>query len=565
MAKPTYVLGTSLSHDGSACLLKNGELCVAIEKERVTRVKHDGYNDTAAIEYCLHAAGISMTDISLVVQNTWEGMFERGNHWFRGPRILDPGIPVVTISHHLAHAYSAFATSPFEEANILVLDNGGNSLDECIDLEGATIPVRPAPELRPLYSEVDSYYSLAHGDLRTIYKDFSPPGIMRKPYFMFPRPMMHSIGGLYLAVSVYIFRGMDDPGKLMGLAPYGRPGVYDFPMFDLRDNRVFVRYDWQQRFNSPCGDQEQFKAGFQYYADIAWWTQKEVERAILYLVQSRFNAKGGRNLCYSGGVALNAVANRRILVDGPFEKVYIQPAAGDNGVSIGCAYYGWLTELKRERVMHGGSTYFGMGYQDEDVDAAVVKANASHLVQQTQDHIGCAAELLAKGKVVAWFQGGAEFGPRSLGNRSILADPRRPGVREFINKGIKNREDFRPFAPSVLIEDTQIYFDCDFESPHMILVALVLPQWRKVLSSVVHLDNTSRIHTVVQEMNPSYYRLLQNFKELTGIGVLLNTSLNKRGMPIVETPYEALALFLHSELDALILNGRLLCKSPRNR
>jgi carbamoyltransferase len=251
-------------------------VCVAIEKERITRKKHDGFNDSDAISYCLRAERICMQDVSLVVQNTWEGMLERGNHWFHGPRILDANIPVVTISHHLAHAYSAFAMSPFEDAHVLVIDNGGNSMDECIDTAGAIIPDRPVPALQPIFSEVDSYYHFSRDGVRTVFKDFSPPGMMRKPYWMLPRPMMHSIGGLYRSVSMYIFRGMDDPGKLMGLAPYGRPGTYNFPMFDLSDGRVLVRYDWQRCFNFPCVDYDQFCSDFQYYADIAWWTQREV-------------------------------------------------------------------------------------------------------------------------------------------------------------------------------------------------------------------------------------------------------------------------------------------------
>jgi carbamoyltransferase len=372
--------------------------------------------------------------------------------------------------------------------------------------------------------------------------------------------MMHSIGGLYMAASMYVFRGMDDPGKLMGLAPYGRPGVCDFPIFDLRNGRVFVRYDWQHHFNAACTSYEQFKRDFQYYADVALWVQKEVERAVLYLVKSRFDLRGGKNLCYAGGVALNAVANRRILTEGPFENVYIQPAAGDNGIALGCAYYGWLNVLKRERVTHRGSTFFGMAYQDAQVDDAIRSAGASPMVRRTNDHLGAAADLLAQGKILGWFQGGAEFGPRALGNRSILADPRRPGVRELINGRIKDREDFRPFAPSVLSEDVGVYFDCNYDSPYMILVAPARADWREVFPSVVHRDHSSRIQTVTEEMNEAYHGLLTRFKALTGLGVLLNTSFNKRGMPIVETPEEALNLFMNTPLDAIVVNDRVLCK-----
>jgi carbamoyltransferase len=558
MPKPIYVLGTSLSHDGSVCLLKDGHVAVAIEKERLTRKKHDGYNDTAAIEYCLKAANIRIQDLTLIVQNSWAGMFERGNAWFQGQRILDPAIPVVTISHHLAHAYSAYATSPYHEAHVLVIDNGGNSLGECIDLDGATIPVSPEPELRDLYSEVDSYYFFDATGGRTIFKDFSPPGFTRKPYPMYPQPMMHSIGGLYRAVSMYVFNNLDDPGKLMGLAPYGRPGVYDFSIFDLRGGRVRVLYDWQHRFNRPARSLDELKAHFQYYADIAYWTQKEIERAILYVAESRLAIETAKNFCYAGGVALNAVANRKLLAH--FDNIYIQPAAADNGISLGCAFFGWLRVLQRERVMHDGSTFFGVSYAQDDVVRAIDKADATKLIHRSADHIAETARFLAEGKIVGWYQKGSEFGPRALGNRSILADPRRTHVQDFINRHVKNREDFRPFAPSVLLEDRDIYFHCPVTSPYMLLVAPVKPEWSDVIRSVVHRDQTSRLQTVAKEFNPVYYRLLCEFKSRTGLGVLLNTSLNRRGMPIVETPDQAVDLFLTSALDVLVMEDYVLCK-----
>jgi carbamoyltransferase len=560
MPKPTYIIGTSLSHDGSACLLKDGRICFAIEKERITRRKHDGYNDAVAIEYCLRAANITLKDIDLIVQNTWAGMFAHGNEWFEGPRNFPTDVPVLTISHHLAHAYSAFATSSFTEASVLVIDNGGNSLDECLDLEEAEVPAKPDPELTPLYSEVDSFYHFTNDGYQTLFKDFSPLAMIRKPYPMYPKAVMHSIGGVYKAVSEYVFNNMDDPGKLMGLAPYGRPGVYDFQAFDLRDGRVFVRYDWQHHFGRPARSYDQFKNDFQYYADIAYWIQKEVERAILYTVQSRRALSKSSNLCYAGGVALNAVANRLILTQTDFENVYIQPAAGDNGISLGCAYYGWLKALGRKRVMHDGSTCFGAGYADDAIVSAIQEINASHLVQDSTDYISHAAELLASGKIVAWFQSGAEFGPRALGHRSILADPRRPEIRDYINRKVKFREDFRPFAPAVLAEDTNTYFDCSYKSPYMILVAPVREEWRHAIPSVTHLDFSARLQTVEEETDPDFYRLISEFKRLTDVGILLNTSFNKRGMPIVETPQQALDLFLNSAIDALVMNRVVLCK-----
>jgi len=327
--KPIYVLGTHLSHDGSACLLKDGRICVAIEKERITRRKHAGGNDTDAIKYCLDFEGISVRDLDLVVQNANFGMVEQGNSWWGGPRVFDENVPMVTISHHLAHAYSAIGTAPFDEMTVLTIDGCGNSMDDCIDVDQGVALENPPAHLRHLYFEKDSYYQFAGNKLTTVVKDFSEWGTGIKGYPMHPTTTRHSIGGLYLAASMYVFSGFEDPGKLMGLAPYGMAGVYDFAMFDLKDGRAFVRYDWMSEFKKPCHSWTELKANFQYYADIAYWVQKEVERAILYVINARYDACPSENLAYTGGVALNAVANARIIKETKFKNLYIQPAAAD--------------------------------------------------------------------------------------------------------------------------------------------------------------------------------------------------------------------------------------------
>jgi carbamoyltransferase len=558
--KPLYVLGTGLSHDGSACLLKDGRICVAIEKERITRRKHDGLNDTAAIQYCLDAEGISLNDVALVVQNANFGMLKHGNDWWHGPRLLNNSLPVITISHHLAHAYSAIGTSQFEDAAIIIIDGCGSGLDDCIDLDGAIVTENPPEELRHLYFEKDSYYTYKNGKLTTIFKDFSPSGASLKGYPLYPPTTMHSIGGLYLAVSMYVFRGFEDPGKLMGLAPYGRPGVYDFEIFELKDGRVYVRYDWMSNFDRPCRNPEQFKDNFQYYADIAYWVQREVERAILYVFNSRYELAPSDLIAYAGGVALNAVANRRILTETKFKDIYIHPAAGDNGVAVGCAYYGWLEILKKERVLHSGSMALGKPYPAQSIREALATHSSSLKYSEEENSVKKTAELLAQGKIVGWFQGGSEFGPRALGHRSILADPRKPETRHFINSNIKFREDFRPFAPSVLEEDVSIYFNCNYTSRYMILIADVKPEWAKSMPSIIHEDQSARIQTVAQSISPKYHQLLCDFKKITGISVLLNTSFNRRGMPIVETPEEAIRFFLNSDLDLLVIDNFVIYK-----
>jgi len=555
------VLGAGLSHDGSICLLKDGKICVAIEKERITRIKHDGGNDAAAMKYCLDAEGITIDDVALIVQNANFGMLAHGSTWWSGTRLITGDTPVCTISHHLAHAYSAIGTCPYDEAAVLIIDGCGNALDECIDLDGAIVPDVPAQlEFRQLCFEKDSYYLFRDGQLKSVYKDFSPWGTSNRLYPLHPNTTLHSIGGLYLAASIYVFNGFEDPGKLMGLAPYGRPGVHDFEVFDLRDGRAFVRYDWMDRFRTPAHSTEEFKSNFSHYADLAYWIQKEVERAVLYLVNARYDLAPCENLAYTGGVALNAVTNARILRESPFKRLYIQPAAGDNGLAVGCAYYGWLEVLGGERRRHDGSICFGAGYSRESTATAIAACadRVDHV--ETDDPAGVAAEALADGQVVGWFRGGSEFGPRALGHRSILANPSLPHIRGFINAEIKHREDFRPFAPSVPLDEVSTYFDCAYESPYMILVAPVRDEWRSSIPAVVHEDRSARIQTVTEDSDPVYYRLMKRFKERTGFAVVLNTSFNKRGMPIVETPAEALSFFLGCPLDLLVIDGFIVRK-----
>jgi carbamoyltransferase len=558
--RPTYVLGTGLSHDGSVCLLKDGEIVLGIEKERLTRVKHDGGNDRVAMEYVLGHAGITLDDVALVVQNENFGMFRAGHTTYGGGlRALKADTNVVTISHHLAHAYSAFGGCPFEDTAVLVIDGCGNAYPDCIDVrQQVTLGDIPG-DLEHLYFEKDSYY-LSEGNLLSpTTKDFSEWG--EKGWPVTPPSTLHSIGGVYRAFSTYVFGGFDDSGKLMGLAPYGQAGRFSDPIFDLRDGRVFVVSETLHGFVSPAANHDELKQRFQYYADIAYWVQKEVERALLYVVRDRYGRGPSPNLAYAGGVALNAVANRRILTETDFERLYIQPAAGDDGLAIGCAYYGWLEVLGRERVRPSGSTCLGAAYSPSRIQRALAAVEQAVEVDADADVVEATAQQLADGKIVAWFAEGSEFGPRALGHRSILGHPGKAGLRDRINERVKFREDFRPFAPSVLLDDAPMYFDCDgHESPYMVLVFDVRPEWRDALINVVHEDGTSRLHTVTDEQDPRYARLLRAFERRTGLPVLLNTSLNKRGMPIVETPEEALAFFLECDLDCLVLGDVLVTK-----
>ncbi len=564
MGTTRYVLGTGLSHDASVCLLGDGRIVAAIEKERLTRHKHDRGNDREAMQYVLDVAGIGLEDVELVVQNENFGMFRAGNAEYGGEaRLLNDAIRVVTISHHLAHAYSAFGPCPFDDAAVLVIDGCGNAYEDCVDLDGAAILTNVSPDLEHLYFEKDSTYAATGGRVRSVAKDFSPWAPMGQTTPGLPTTL-HSIGGVYHAFSSYVFGGLDDVGKLMGLAPYGRVDAAMPPIFELEGGRVRVDRAVLTSHDSPASSRHELKANFQYYADLAAWVQHEVERAVLYVARDRLERAGSSTLVYSGGVALNAVANHRLLREAGVDRLWIQPAAGDNGLAIGCAYYGWLAVLGEDRVAHDGTTCFGRAYGRTDVRSRLEGAPAR--VVEDVDPVEATADLIADGKVVGWFQGGSEFGPRALGHRSILAHPGRSGLRDYINMHVKFREDFRPFAPSVAVEDAATYFECDgHESPYMILVFPTRPEWRDQLCNVVHVDGSARLHTVGRSSDERYYQLLRSVEERTGLPILLNTSFNKRGMPIVETPDEAIDLFLESGLDALVLGDDVIVKSERAR
>lgn len=556
-----YVLGVGLSHNGSACLIRDGHIHVAIEKERLTRVKNDGHNDTAAVQYCLDAAGIRLGDVDVIVQNANFSMLQSGNDWFDGPRLYAADAPLVTISHHLAHAYSAVGTAPFDEGSVFVLDGSGSSYDDALDRTDATSSeIVAEPELRHVYFEKDSYYAFDHGELVTIYKDFSPWGFSLKRLALASNGTLHSVGGIYSGVSLYIFGGMFDAGKVMGLAPYGRPDVFRAPLFELRDGRVFVNFDVLRPFRRRARSRRDFVERFQEYADLAWWIQKETERAVLYVLNDRYERHPSGSLAYAGGVALNAVLNSRIAAETGFRRLYVQPAAQDNGLAIGCAYYGWMKILGRERPIHDGRMWFGRTYQTDEIAQTLARYDAQIEFTRDTQFVNSAAKTLADGGIVAWFQSNSEFGPRALGHRSILAHPGKKSTRDFINERIKLREEFRPFAPAVLQEDAASYFDGGEDSPYMLRIAPVRSEKRGLLEAVTHVDGSARIQTVTRELNGVFHDLLSAFKNLTGLPVLLNTSLNERGMPIVETPEQAVQFFLDRPFDLLVIEDIVVAK-----
>ncbi|MDO3642261.1 carbamoyltransferase C-terminal domain-containing protein [Mucilaginibacter sp. L3T2-6] len=559
-----YILGTGLSHDGSACILKDGKIIVAIEKERLSRVKHDGGNDYLAVKYCLDAAGIGINDLSLIVQAANFEIDIQPDR-YSGARYFekDVAVPIITLSHHMAHAWGAAASSPFVECNVMVIDGAGSPYQQCCDINGAILPDYPFQNA--LFCEKDSYYYFNGKTLQPLFKDFSEVRLFENSPTLKLPTNYHSIGGLYSAASFYAFGNMEDAGKLMGLAPYGKldgkPGL-----FKLEDGIVEVIYEnVNALFTNPATGYEQFKINFNHYADIARWVQDETEKAILYIFEQRLNINSHCNLSYAGGVALNAVANCKLLLSGKVKNLYMQPSAGDNGLSIGCAYYGWhemFANVKQDDP--GGCPFLGRPYLEQEIEEAIkdyqTEVGFTLNANKSEDTITETAALLAEGNIVGWFRGGAEFGPRALGHRSILADARIPGIRQRINRDIKFREDFRPFAPVVKMEDAAEYFIYGWESPYMILVDRIKQKWATKLQGIVHEDGTCRVQTVTRIWNNDFYDLIDRFARETGMGVLLNTSLNKRGMPIVETPLQAIRLFFSGAMDVLVIDDFIIRK-----
>lgn len=563
MSKPIYVLGTGLSHNGSSVLLKDGKVCVAIEKERITRIKHDGGNDSDAIQYCLDAEGISLEDITVVVQ--CENFTLPKRDFFKGKRLFaDSNQPkIIDISHHLAHAYSAVGTSPFSNCNVMVIDGCGSPLDQFIELHPEQKKCIDATffEVNQMQCEKDSFYHFDGQKLTPLVKDFSVMADQKVGKFQLPTTQ-HSIGGFYASISNYVFGDMDDVGKLMGLAPFGKTGIYNFDAFEFQSGRIFVKEDWKHHFTNPSQGYDYFKEHFDYYANIAKWAQEQVEKAVIHCIKNRVEQFPNENLCYSGGVALNAVANAKLEDLNLIKNLYIEPAAADNGLALGCAFYGWLEYLKRPKIAHDGSTCFGKNYAKDEVNEAVFFSEEySQIEFDNEDKLlNYCAKKLNEGKTVAWFQSGSEFGPRSLGRRSILAHPGIVGMKNHINRNIKFREDFRPFAPAVLKEKVKNYFEVGKNSPYMILVDRTKKEFSEKLCNVTHQDGSARVQTIEKSWNPKFYKLVQVFEKVSGIAVVLNTSLNRKGMPIVETPAQAFQLFKETALDVLVMEDTVLEK-----
>ncbi len=582
------VLGISaFYHDSAACLLRDGTIVAAAQEERFSRMKHDPRFPERAIAYCLHEGGVDIEDVDRVVfydkpflkferlLMTYLSVAPRGLRSFydqmpfwlkeklfmrttiRGQ--LGYGGEVLFCNHHESHAAAAFFPSPFEEAAFLTLDGVG---------EWAT-----------------TAYGVGQGNRVTIQKEIRFP---------------HSLGLLYSAFTYFAgFKVNSGEYKLMGLAPYGEPRYVDTIKRELIDIKDDGSYRLNMDYFDYCAGIRMTNGKFadlfggpprtpettitQREMDLARSVQEVTEEVVLRMARTAHRETGMQNLTLAGGVALNCVANGRLLREGPFDDIWIQPAAGDAGNALGCALFAWHQVLDQPRTPDGRrqqGTYLGPAFSDDVIESYLTEHRLPH--DRLDEDALCerVAGLLVRGMVVGWFQGRMEFGPRALGARSILADPRSRHMQSKLNRKIKFRESFRPFAPSVLVEHVNDYFDLDRPSPYMLVVAPVrdsklhtlnederaaegfdrLHIARSAIPAVTHVDNSARIQTVDAQDNPLYHRLLQAFHRLTGCPVLINTSFNVRGEPIVCTPDEAYTCFMRTRMDYLVMGSYILAK-----
>lgn len=583
MVKPTnaacYILGISCYyHDSAACLTKDGAMVAAAEEERFTREKHDNSFPINAINFCLAKAGITAKQVSHVafyekpllkferILSTFAKTFPRSFWYFYRaiPSLMNEKLriermirrklkydgnafdgKILFVPHHLSHAASAFLVSPFDDAAIITCDGVG---------EWATTTI-----------------GVGRGNLIRLLKEIDFPD---------------SLGLLYSTFTAYLgFKVNNDEYKVMGLASYGKPRYLEAfrKMIDIKDDGSFrldmkyFSYEHRQRMFSkemikllgaPRKKDERITARHQ---DIAATLQKITEEIMIKIADHAYRLAheltGSKNLCLAGGVALNCVANGKLLSNTKFKRLFIQPAAGDSGGAIGAAFYvnyallkGKRSDQHRNYVMD--DAYLGTEFSDAEIKDFLETNRIGYEWLDEDRLLKTVAKMIHQNKVVGWFQGRMEFGPRALGSRSILANPCNPRMKDTLNRKVKHREEFRPFAPAVLADKADEYFEMgpSPESPFMLQTFNVRKAWQGKLPSITHVDGTARVQTVSLRQNKRFYGLIKEFGALSGVPVIINTSFNVRGEPIVNTPKDAYECFRKTEIDCLVIGGYLVKK-----
>ena len=547
------VLGFSVGHDKGAVIIENGRVVVGITQERISRVKHDGAYAGGSvpfdsINYCLNALGITYKEIDFFVYSTTEEVDDVEKQILH--KIPNFNLNKLKfIPHHLAHAYSSFFSSGLEEAAVIVADASGSILSYKNKTHLWYDSEKYGLSTRDDWAEGIAIFHFTKKGYNEVYKK----------WIKYPVPMntnegvsvgtMYSDGSLQL---VYEPNTSTWPaGKLMGLASYANQEIVnEAPLYvEELENDIFIP-------NNTIYPRVTWASDFYSRACVAGIYQREQERASLILAKMAKNLTGSKNVCTAGGSFLNCNSNEKILKSGLFEKCFFIPPADDSGIPLGCAWYAVqeLGEIEHNEVI---KPYFGKKYDREDVINiinSVPDCNYKEF-ENFDDLVDDVSYWLSQNRVVGWFQDGSEIGPRALGNRSILASPINAWMTGHINSDVKKREWYRPFAPAVLYEHQSEIFDTDFNSPHMLVTCKVKDNWKNRIPAVVHVDGTARHQSVTMDSNEKFYKLINKFYEKTGIPVLLNTSFNGPGEPMVETPLEAFADFKDLNLNILVINN----------
>ena len=558
-----YILGISCYyHDSAAALLKDGEIIAAAQEERFTRIRHDQHFPEQAVKYCLKEAGITIEQVDYIgfydkpmikferiLQTyiaTWPRSFpsfiKSVPMWLQKklwiPSLIKKELgyegDVLMIEHHLSHAASSYLVSPYDDAAIVTVDGVGEWATSTI-CHGVGSDIKILKEIR------------------------------------FP----HSLGLLYSAYTYYLgFKVNSAEYKVMGLAPYGEPKYVDKVMETItynddgsfKMNMKYFAYDYGLRmtnkefeklFGQPTREPESKLE--QFHKDVAMSVQVVTEEIVLRMVRHAAELTGSKNLCMAGGVALNCVANGRVVKETPYKDVFIQPAAGDAGGAVGVATYLYHTVLGNERKWKWEHAYLGPEYKTDEIRKFLDENGIVYKEFDENGMLDATVQALIDQKTIGWFQGRMEFGPRALGARSIIADARNPENKTVVNLKIKFRESFRPFAPSVLEEKCNEWFELDIPSPYMLLVADVR-EGKRTIPAVTHVDQSARIQTVNEKEHARYYNLIKRFDEKTGCPLIINTSFNVRGEPIVCKPDEAYTCFMRTNMDVLVLDKFVMYK-----
>lgn len=551
-----WILGISASHNGGACLLKGSEIVVAIQEERLTgskRARIFGASENLSVPYCLDHAGLSVQDLDLVVMATQGRTNSSKQDIFCNPqlRVTRNSLSVLAISHHLAHAACAYALSGFNESAILVVDGLGSPSEDLSDEERSTV----VGQVHDGWEHA-SFYA-AHGTVIQPVRKYIVEGDLWLCERERDMPTFGSIGGMYSAVAQQIFGDPMEAGQVMGLAPYGRPVHAPEDFFNISDE-TFVFHDVVPN----CYRHDRRWPEYQSkYENLASSVQSALHVAIGELVARLRSLSPSKNLCYAGGVALNGTVNEALHRSGLFRQIFVPPAAEDSGAAIGAAFYGLWHTTATYKPKRAVSDALGQSYGFRDINSALRRMRGIVKRVSTRRLIGETVERISAGQLCGWFQGGAEFGPRALGQRSILADPRDIQSKVRLNELVKKRAAFRPFAPSILEEETGRLIDGattpDFVSHFMLRVCNLTAAAQAMVPAITHVDGTARVHTVSQASNPMLYALIKSFGRKTGVPLLLNTSFNAKGEPIVETPEDALWCFYFLGLDFCVLQNAI--------